>query len=154
MDSNISIVDVAAYFLHVLGQISCMKLHKLCYFAQGWWLAWTGTSLFPEDFQAWASGPVCPILYELHKDDFVLKDGFFGISDPSEKFTSDQIEALSVIISEYGSMRPIDITGHSRFDTPWKDARGNVPNGRKCTSIITKDSMKEYYTRSLSHGAK
>jgi uncharacterized phage-associated protein len=53
-----------------------MKLQKLCYYAQGWWLAWTGAPLFPEDSQAWASGPICPTLYDLHKDVFVVKDGF------------------------------------------------------------------------------
>src|SRR5262245_10857739 len=41
-----------------------MKLQKLCYYAQGLFLAEQGNPLFPEDFQAWNYGPVCPSLYQ------------------------------------------------------------------------------------------
>nr|WP_255365881.1 type II toxin-antitoxin system antitoxin SocA domain-containing protein [Corynebacterium sp. NML130628] len=35
-----------------------MKLYKICFFAQGWHLAWTGLPLFEGELQAWAKGPV------------------------------------------------------------------------------------------------
>ncbi|MEV7870104.1 hypothetical protein AB0P17_29350 [Streptomyces sp. NPDC088124] len=33
-------------------------------------------ALFPEAIQAWASGPVCPALYELHQGHFEIEVGF------------------------------------------------------------------------------
>jgi uncharacterized phage-associated protein len=35
-----SVHDVAAYILKKLGTMSTMKLQKLCYYGQGWSLAW------------------------------------------------------------------------------------------------------------------
>lgn len=43
--------------------IDQMKLYKLVYYAQAWWLAHYGTPLFPEDVHAWPWGPVVPELY-------------------------------------------------------------------------------------------
>lgn len=43
--------------------IDQMKLYKLVFFAQAWWLAHTSTPLFQEDVHAWPWGPVVPELY-------------------------------------------------------------------------------------------
>lgn len=42
---------------------SPLKLHKLAYYAQGWYLGNTGSELFPEDVEAWPHGPVVRALY-------------------------------------------------------------------------------------------
>jgi uncharacterized phage-associated protein len=47
-----NIFDVAKYILHAIGgQMSTMKLQKLCYYCQAWHLAWNWTLMFPEDFE-------------------------------------------------------------------------------------------------------
>jgi uncharacterized phage-associated protein len=43
--------------------IDQMKLYKLVYYAQAWWLAHTSAPLFEEDVHAWPWGPVVPELY-------------------------------------------------------------------------------------------
>lgn len=43
--------------------IDQMKLYKLVYYAQAWWLAHTGSPLFEEDVEAWPWGPVVRELY-------------------------------------------------------------------------------------------
>ena len=40
-----------------------MKLQKLVFYAQGWYLAYNDSPLFEEDFYAWAHGPVIPNIY-------------------------------------------------------------------------------------------
>lgn len=56
-----SITDVAAFILNRTGTITTMKLHKLAFYAQAEHLVkHQGAPLFPEDFYAWRSGPVCP----------------------------------------------------------------------------------------------
>ncbi|MGW0920666.1 Panacea domain-containing protein [Streptomyces sp. NPDC002755] len=47
--------------------MTAMKLQKLVYYCQAWHLVWEGRALFPEAIRAWASGPVCPAVYELHQ---------------------------------------------------------------------------------------
>ncbi|CAB0792258.1 hypothetical protein FRC0191_00745 [Corynebacterium diphtheriae] len=48
----ISILHVAARVLELRPSCDKMKLYKLCYFSQGWHLAWTGRPLFNEELQA------------------------------------------------------------------------------------------------------
>ena len=44
-----------------------LKLQKLLYYSQGWYLAQTNQTLFEEDIQAWGHGPVCPSVYHHYK---------------------------------------------------------------------------------------
>lgn len=52
------------------GEITTMKLHKLCYYSQAWHLAWDGERLIDAEFHAWGMGPVNPDLYETHRGVF------------------------------------------------------------------------------------
>ncbi|MDP9903234.1 Panacea domain-containing protein [Arthrobacter bambusae] len=83
-ESQTSVFDVAEYILakHAADhpehpRMTTMKLQKLVYYCQAWHLVWEGHALFPEVIQAWASGPVCTALYELHKGHFQIEAGFF-----------------------------------------------------------------------------
>lgn len=58
-----TIFDAAKFILEQLGQMSTMKLQKLCYYAQAWSLVWDDAPLFEEDFQAWANGPVLSLIH-------------------------------------------------------------------------------------------
>ena len=42
------VVDVAAYILECLGSVSTMKLQKLTFYSQAYYLVEHGTPLFPE----------------------------------------------------------------------------------------------------------
>ena len=58
--NNMKVYDVAQYILNSIGgEISAMKLQKLCYYSQAWTLAWDDKELFPEEFLRWDNGPVC-----------------------------------------------------------------------------------------------
>ena len=65
-----NIFDTAKYILEKRGKMSTMKLQKLCYYAQAWSLVWDDSELFPEDFEAWANGPVCKKLFDITKGIF------------------------------------------------------------------------------------
>ena len=58
-----NVFDTATYILEKLGPMSTMKLQKLCYYSQAWSLVWDEEPLFPEEFEAWANGPVCSELF-------------------------------------------------------------------------------------------
>ena len=76
--------DVANYFLALVDEdagdtISNMKLQKLVYYAQGFYLALYGKPLFPERIEAWDQGPVIPELYRRFE-----KFGAKAIEKPEE----------------------------------------------------------------------
>jgi len=70
--SSAGVLDVAAYILGKHGPMTHMKLQRLVYYSQAWHLAWDGVPLFPERIEAWANGPVVPVLYEALKGEFLV----------------------------------------------------------------------------------
>lgn len=69
------VVEIAEHVLDRTGPIDAARLHQLLYLCQSWHLAWSGTPLFEDDFQAWAVGPVVPALAELHAGEPVIHPG-------------------------------------------------------------------------------
>ena len=68
----ISAFNVADYFLVQQDEdagdlISNMKLQKLLYYAQGYFLAIANEPLFHERIYAWTHGPVVPKVYHKYK---------------------------------------------------------------------------------------
>lgn len=81
----LSIRNVAKYILGRNGTgVSSMKLHKLCYFIQGWHLAINREPMFPEGFEAWDYGPVSAELEEIFRGrSYISRDdeGFTAVED-------------------------------------------------------------------------
>ena len=140
----VSVFDVAKYILHECGKMSTWKLQKLCYYAQAWQLAWTGNELFPEDFEAWANGPVCPELFREHKGTFMIAES--GLAKGcSDALSADEKESVDIVLKGYGDREPYDLREQSHSEPPWKDARHGLPEGTRSNALISKSSMGEYY---------
>lgn len=139
-----SVFDVAKYILQKMGRLSTWKLQKLCYYSQAWQLAWTGKSLFSEEFEAWSNGPVCKELFHAHKGRYsvVADDLYCGNAN---NLSADQKEAIDKVLDGYGNMMPYELREQTHFEEPWKIARGNCKEGEPCSNIVTKSSMGEFY---------
>ncbi|HFI0463197.1 TPA: Panacea domain-containing protein [Streptococcus suis] len=141
-----NIIDVACYILEKKPDMTAMKLQKLCYYAQAWSLAWDLEALFDEDFYAWPSGPVCPLLYELHKDKFIVNYHDLSSYKTDWEFCDHEIATLDAIIRDYGDEDNWWLSDLTRMEEPWKQARGDdlfsSPYGR----VIPKALMYSYYS--------
>lgn len=139
-----SIFDAAKLILHDKGRMSTWKLQKLCYYSQAWHIAWTEHPIFSEDFEAWANGPVCPELFRAHKGKFSIDEN--GLV-PGNRFniSANESDSIHIVLDEYGEMEPCDLREQTHSEDPWRNARGNLPEGAPCNNIITKESMGEYY---------
>lgn len=140
-----NVFDVARYILHDQGEMTAMKLQKLCYYVQAWNLAWDDVPLFPEDFEAWANGPVCPALFAKHQGKFTVRHGSFGDYDPGA-LTEAQMINVDQVLSDYGSITPFELSVMTHRERPWREARGDTPPGERSNKIITKESMHDYYS--------
>ncbi|MER2250664.1 type II toxin-antitoxin system antitoxin SocA domain-containing protein [Methylorubrum podarium] len=49
-------------------RIDPLKLQKLLFYAQAWWLAYNHSELFDEEIYAWPWGPVVPSIYSQFRD--------------------------------------------------------------------------------------
>lgn len=139
-----TIFDVVKYILLEKKLVSTWKLQKLCYYSQAWHLTWTGSPIFEEDFEAWANGPVCPELFYAHQGKFSVCADDLPKGDPL-RLTDGETDSISVVLCDYGDMEPYTLRELSHSEAPWKNARNGLPEGAKCRTVISKESMGEYY---------
>lgn len=109
-----SITDVAAFILSRTGTITTMKLHKLAYYAQAAHIvAHGGAPLFPEDFYAWRSGPVCPVaplLFIQHRHKFLIHPGELPQGDP-DRLSDEEKNLIIRICTLMGDMTGAELGG-------------------------------------------
>lgn len=139
-----TVLDVAKYILNHKGPMTAMKLEKLVYYCQAWSLGWDDIPLFDEDFQAWANGPVCPELFNFHQGLFTVDSSLFS-NIPNYEFSPDEIETMQAVLNYYGDKEPHWLSELTHLETPWKEARKGVHDGEPSRTIISKDSMQQYY---------
>ena len=137
-----SVLDVAAYILRKKGQVTTWKLQKLAYYSQAWSLVWDDAPLFKEKIHAWINGPVCPDLYETHKDKFSVKKIRGG--DPNN-LNSTQKETIDAVLDFYGDKSPQWLSSLTHMEAPWQKAREGVSPRERGKSEVTLESMAEYY---------
>lgn len=120
-----------------------LKLQKLLYYAQAWFLALYDDYLFAEDFQAWVHGPVLPTQYRRFNmfawrpiDDLVHKPDALLVRVARH---------LDKIVSEFGSETAIALEIMTHREKPWRDARKGLPPHAPSTAIISKHSMRDFY---------
>lgn len=138
-----TVFDVAKYILEHRGQMSTMKLQKICYYAQAWALVWNDAPLFDEDIQAWANGPVCPVLFAQTKGQFSVDKG--DVPGDSSALTKEQTETIDKVLDYYGDRNAQWLSQLTHMEGPWQEARKNTPLGAPCSNIITQESMAMYY---------
>lgn len=145
--------DIADFFLKIVDResestITPLKLQKILYYAQGYYLAIYDKELFPEDFQAWAHGPVNEKIYEKYKE-----YGYQSIPEPDyeiKEFPKDLIDFLSDIWATFGIYDGKYLEDQTHKEDPWIIARKGCEPGARCNETITKLSMKEYFKKVLN----
>lgn len=137
---RMSIFDVANYILTSIGgDISAMKLQKLCYYSQAWTLVWDNQELFPEDFLRWDNGPVCRELFDLHQGMFFVNPSIIAQDILSNtEFSKDQLRNIDQILEDYGQYAGSDLSEMTHREAPWLETPKNA--------VIPKILMKEYYS--------
>jgi uncharacterized phage-associated protein len=141
--------DVANYFLkrqvpEAGDLMSNLKLQKLVYYAQGFYLAMTDSPLFNERIEAWEHGPVCVPLYHQYKE-----FGADAIQIPYDVnaydiFTEKAREILDMVHRYYGQFSAWKLRNLTHEDIPWI----NAYRKGQCTEI-TQDAMRDYFKTQL-----
>lgn len=126
--------------------ISPLKLQKLLYYCQAWTLALLDRELFPEDFKAWAHGPVVPAVYHEYKQyrwEAIPREAGAGAPklDPE---TEDILGQVMEIYGQLGAKRLEYLTHHEK---PWLEARRGCAPEEESSVPISKKTMKRYYRK-------
>jgi uncharacterized phage-associated protein len=126
--------------------ITHLKLQKLVYYGQAWSLANFNKPLFQEELQAWAHGPVATSVWNRHRD-----AGWEALPAPEScpNLTREQDSILPLVLQEYGKFEAKFLEELTHSELPWKKTRGNLPLQAKCTSIIPKVLMRDFYGKKI-----
>jgi uncharacterized phage-associated protein len=140
----VSAANVAKYFLILQDEedgdtISNLKLQKLLYYAQGYYLALFDQPLFPDRMEAWQHGPVVPSVYHEYK--------IYGAQalprpvdwDLAEVFRDTTRDFLDEIYRLFGQFSAWKLRKMTHDEAPWVDAIG------RADSTITIEALKAYF---------
>ena len=116
--------------------ITNLKLQKLVYYCQGFYLAFNNVPLFPEPIEAWDHGPVCPPLYQTFKQYGsnpipVNGDSFTG------KLTKEEQEVVIEVYGVYGQYSAWRLREMTHQEPPWIDT--------PLHEVITHEKMRQFF---------
>lgn len=143
-------IDVAAYVLDQLSSVSTMKLQKLVFYSQALHLARYGSTLFPERIEAWANGPVVPVLFNAHRGKFVISRGFLDGVGPCS-LSAREASVVDHVVRQLGSLTGAALSELTHSETPWQAAREGLPPAAISNREITRESILSFYRSPSCH---
>jgi uncharacterized phage-associated protein len=143
-----NIFDVAKYILSEIGEVSTMKLQKLCYYSLVEGLTSPEhIAIFPEKFEAWANGPVCRDLWNVHKGLFYVDKGKIPDSCLSRKEIPIQYKTyINNALDKYGKFSGAELSARTHNEKPWQTTIKNVNAVKNSSRIIPHKAIIDYYS--------
>lgn len=142
-DTEVTIADVAHHILDRFGQMTTMKLQKLCYYTQAWHLASFKTPIFEADFAAWDNGPVSRELYDLHRGKYSVTSqeipGHRELSESKKAF-------IESIVGAYSKFSGDELSSITHMEDPWKNAIEESKISGFSNVQITKANIRDFYS--------
>ncbi len=143
-----SVLDVCRYMISYCNvkdyPLSNLKLQKLLYFIQAYFLSVYGRPCFQESIEAWDFGPVVPEAYYEYKKygansiPYVFYDPFDGAEDKINEEDKSSINRVLDVMANYSATALVSLT-HSQ--DPWK----NVYDPYHRHIKISNESIREYF---------
>lgn len=139
-----------SYIFKKAEEVTPLGLQKILYYIQGIYMVLHGVELFEEDCEAWVHGPVYKDVYEVFKnfkynpiDDtrFALFQNRFNELSDNEK------EVIDLVIGTFGVFSGKTLERITHNETPWKEARENCLPEESSNEVISKESIKSYFSK-------
>jgi uncharacterized phage-associated protein len=125
--------------------VSNLKLQKLLYYSQAWHLAFLKKPLFNEEIEAWVHGPVVPEVFRTYRDNRWAR------IPKREEFDFPEVRGhLEEVWRVYGGLTAYDLERLTHSEDPWKNARAGLAPDASSHVVISKDSMRNYYSSRLN----
>jgi uncharacterized phage-associated protein len=126
--------------------VTNLRLQKLLYYAQAWFLAFNGKTLFTDPIEAHENGPAIPSV--------LARFSTFGtgpIMQPlgSWGYPKALTEHIAELMEAYGHLSSYDLERLSREEEPWRQARAHASVGCQFPHVST-DIMRDFYRLRLN----
>ena len=148
-------IDVARYFITLndneckdeKSDLSKLKIQKLLYYAQGYYLALYNKPLFDEKILAWQHGPVVKeVYYSLESlpepnANFIPTDKYKMSASEIKKLGKKEKELIEDVFQLMGQYSAWRLRDKTHQEDPWRD---NYKEGKKNIEISQND-MEKYF---------
>ena len=148
----VSVMQIADYIIHwhLENQvpITSLKLLKLIYYAEAWFLAGYEETLIGEPIEAWQYGPVVRRVYNRYRtygDNNITSIPALPIFDERIK------RHLDFVLSTYGNLSAWDLSHISHSEDPWRNAREGLQDDEYSNRYVPREDMKTYYGRFIQN---
>jgi prophage ps3 protein 01 len=154
-----NVLDICHYVINYCNDkgysISNLKLQKLLYFIQAYFLISTNKACFHEDIEAWNFGPVIREAYMEYKkyggldiphlDSYLVIDknnlwDLKRIPINTDMISKKHKQMINDVVDKFSPYSATDLVDLTHRQAPWKNAY--VPHKN---NIITLDALKEYF---------
>lgn len=156
---NYNVLDVSRYIISYSNKmdygISNLKLQKVLYFVQAYFLIQTGHPCFNEKIEAWDFGPVVSKVYCEYKQygcgDIPTTKSFIMI-DKNNIWNSKRVEfddiaisyydksLINKVVDKFSEYSATDLVTLTQHQTPWIDSFSSGKNNE-----ISLDAIKDYF---------
>lgn len=123
--------------------ITNLKLQKLLYYVQGFYLAVFDKPLYDDEIEAWMYGPVVPSVYDYYasqgKSPLYNDDSYTPIS-----LAEEEEDLFNQVYDAYGQFSAVKLMNLTHEETPWKSTEIGKGN------IISKKILKDYFKTRLN----
>lgn len=155
MAKELSIQNVADWFIDNGKDITPKKLQKMLYYAYAWALVFFNddqkdlrTKLFDGNFEAWVHGPVNRKIYAEYRD------YGYGVINPESKsdeqvISDDVLDLLKQINEIYGPYNGNELERLTHSESPWINARGDAKPLDSSTNKLSDEDMFDFYGKKL-----
>lgn len=124
--------------------ISNLKLQKMLYYLQGFFIAVFDKKLFEEPIEAWQYGPVVREAYfhfkEFGPSSISLKEGENIMVLPQ-----NEDELFREVMEEYGQFSAIKLMNMTHEELPWRKTFNENPQGE-----ISYELLREYFKTQIT----
>lgn len=124
--------------------ITNLKLQKLLYYLQGFWLAEYDTPLFDEPIEAWAYGPVVPSVYNLYKSYGKKAIDVNPSEEPIQLNSAEEETLFDEVYNLYNQYSASALVRMTHNEMPWTSS---TTHGFGET--ISREKMRDFFRKEL-----
>ncbi len=145
-------IEIARWFINRVDRaageaMTHLKVQKLLYFADAYHMANFNKSIFEEQFEAWAHGPVVTEVWRQFKS---YQWDAIKLQPPAKIRDAELLNYLETVYEKFGKLGAKRLEEITHEHAPWKDARGNLPPEAKCNAIISKIAIMDFYAERIN----
>ncbi|MDU7067145.1 MAG: DUF4065 domain-containing protein [Clostridium perfringens] len=139
-----NVKDIAAYIVDYSiengSPVSNLKLQKILYYVQAYFLVTKNEPCFREDIIHWRHGPVVREVYSQYKmyfDDEITRSNGFGDLESYDK------NLINKVVDSYKTYGPWDMVRKTHEEGPWINTNSD--------DVIDKEEIKKYFNKHKSY---